>query len=301
MPAPLFVGSGVALVTPFREDGIDEAVLRDVVRFQIREGTDALVVNGSTGEAATMSPAEQRRAIEVVVEETNGRIPVIAGCGGSDTAVVAKLARAAREVGADALLVSAPPYNKPPQSGLVAHFRVVLAAGDLPLIVYNVPSRTACNLLPATIEEIAADPRVVGVKEASGNIVQVAELARRLGERLTLYSGNDDQVVALLALGGKGVISVLGNIAPASVSRMVHRFLDGDLEGARALQLGFLPLIAALFSEPNPIPIKTAMRAIGFPVGATRLPLVPMSEAGRGELLARMREMEIGEPEGAHA
>ena len=301
MPAPLFIGSGVALVMPFGEDGIEETVLRDIVRFQIREGTDALVVNGSTGEAAAMSPVEQRRAVEVVVEEANGKIPVIAGCGGSDTAVVAKLARAAREVGADALLVSAPPYNKPPQAGLVAHFRAVLAAGDLPLIVYNVPSRTACNLLPATIEEIAADPRVVGVKEASGNIVQVAELARRLGERLTLYSGNDDQVVALLALGGKGVISVLGNIAPALVSRMVHRFLAGDLAEARALQLGFLPLIAALFSEPNPIPIKAAMSAIGFPVGAMRLPLVPMTEPGRRELLARMREMEIVEPEGAHA
>jgi 4-hydroxy-tetrahydrodipicolinate synthase len=301
MPAPLFVGSGVALVMPFGERGIDEAVLRDLVNFHLREGTDALVVNGSTGEASTMSPAEQRRAVEVVVEETAGRIPVIAGAGGCDTAVVSELVRGAREAGADALLVSPPPYNKPPQAGLVAHYRAVLEAGDLPLILYNVPSRTSCNVLPATVEEIASDPRVIGVKEASGDIVQVAELARRVGDRLSLYSGNDDQVVPLLALGGKGVISVLGNIAPAAVSRMVHRFLAGDIEEARRLQLGFLPLIQALFREPNPIPVKAAVETLGFAVGPTRLPLVPITDPARRELLARMNDLGISELAGAHA
>lgn len=301
MSVPLFVGSGVALVMPFGERGIDESVLREMVRFHLREGTNALVVNGSTGEAATMSPAEQRRAVAVVVEAAAGRIPVIAGAGGSDTAVVSGLVRSAREAGADAVLVSPPPYNKPPQAGLVAHYRAVLDAGDLPLIIYNVPSRTACNLLPATVEEIASDPRVVGVKEASGDIVQVAELARRLGDRLALYSGNDDQVVPLLALGGKGVISVLANIAPGEVSRMVHRFLAGDIAEARRLQLSFLPLIAALFREANPIPVKAAVEAIGFAVGTTRLPLVPITEPARRELLERMRELGITALEGAHA
>jgi 4-hydroxy-tetrahydrodipicolinate synthase len=286
---------------PFGERGIDEAVLRDLVNFHLREGTDALVVNGSTGEASTMSPAEQRRAVEVVVEETAGRIPVIAGAGGCDTAVVSELVRGAREAGADALLVSPPPYNKPPQAGLVAHYRAVLEVGDLPLIVYNVPSRTSCNLLPATVEEIASDPRVIGVKEASGDIVQVAELARRVGDRLSLYSGNDDQVVPLLALGGKGVISVLGNIAPAAVSRMVHRFLAGDLEEARRLQLGFLPLIQALFREPNPIPIKAAVETLGFAVGPTRLPLIPITEPARRELLQRMNDLGISALAGANA
>jgi 4-hydroxy-tetrahydrodipicolinate synthase len=300
MPAPLFVGSGVALVMPFGEHGIDEAVLRDLVHFHLREGTDALVVNGSTGEASTMSPAEQRRAVEIVVEEAAGRIPVIAGAGGCDTAVVSQLVRGAREAGADALLVSPPPYNKPPQAGLVAHYRAVLEAGDLPLILYNVPARTSCNLLPATVEEIASDPRVIGVKEASGDIVQVAELARRVGDRLSLYSGNDDQVVPLLALGGKGVISVLGNIAPAAVSRMVHRFLAGDVEEARRLQLGFLPLIQALFREPNPIPIKAAVETLGFAVGPTRLPLIPITEPARRELLERMNDLGISALAGAH-
>lgn len=301
MSAPLFVGSGVALIMPFGERGIDEVVLRELVQFHLREGTDALVVNGSTGEAATMSPAEQRRAVEVVVDEVRGRIPVVAGAGGSDTAVVADLVRAAREAGADALLVSPPPYNKPPQAGIVAHYRAVLDAGDLPLIIYNIPARTACNVLPPTVEEIAEDPRVIGVKEACGDIVQVAELARRVGDRLALYSGNDDQVIAMLALGGKGVISVLGNIAPAAVSRMVHRFLAGDLDEARRVQLAFLPLIATLFREPNPIPIKAAVESLGFAVGSTRLPLIPITEPTRRELLERMREMGITALEGANA
>ncbi|HLM68221.1 MAG TPA: dihydrodipicolinate synthase family protein, partial [Longimicrobium sp.] len=204
----LFAGSGVALVTPFGADGgMDEGVLRELVRFHLREGTDALVVNGSTGEASAMSADEQRRAVEVVADEVRAgdrRIPVVAGCGGSDTAAVARLASAARAAGADALLVAPPPYNKPPQRGIVAHFRAVMDAGDLPTIVYNVPGRTACNILPETVEEMAADERVVGIKEASGDIVQVAEIARRVGDRVDLYSGNDDQVVPLMSLGGKG-------------------------------------------------------------------------------------------------
>lgn len=291
---PLFRGSGVALVTPFDESGgLAEGVLRELVRFHLQEGTDALVVNGSTGEAAAMTPAEHRRVVEVVVAEAAGAVPVVAGVGGSGTAAVAELARAARAAGADALLLAPPPYNKPTQRGMAEHFRAVLDAGDLPLIAYNVPGRTACNLLPETVEEIASDARVVGVKEASGDISQVAELARRVGDRVAIYSGNDDQVVPLLALGGMGVISVLANVAPAATSRMAHAYLEGEVEEARRAQLRLLPLVSALFREPNPIPVKAAVAMLGFRVGPVRLPLTPALEETRRELRERMRELEL--------
>jgi 4-hydroxy-tetrahydrodipicolinate synthase len=283
----LFTGSGVALVTPFGDDGgVNEAVLRKLVRFHLLAGTDALVVNGSTGEATTMSPDEQLQAARVVVDEAGGRIPVVVGCGGSDTAAVSRLAANARAAGADAVLVSPPPYNKPPQRGIVAHYRRVMDAADLPCIVYNVPGRTACNILPETMETLAEDPRVVGVKEASGDIVQVAELCRRLADRVAVYSGNDDQVVPLMSLGGVGVISVLANVAPADTSRMAKAFLAGDVAEARRLQLGLLPLIAALFREPNPMPVKAAVRLLGFDVGPLRLPLVDPTDA----VMAEVRE-----------
>jgi 4-hydroxy-tetrahydrodipicolinate synthase len=278
-------------VTPFGPNGLEEACLNDLVRFHLQERTDALVVNGSTGEAAAMSPDEQRRVTEVVVSATSGQIPVIVGVGGSDTAVVRDLARNAREAGATGLLVSPPPYSKPPQRGIIAHFRAVMDAADLPTIIYNVPGRTACNVLPETMEELASDLRVVGVKEASGDIAQVAEVARRIGDRVALYSGNDDQALAVLALGGAGVISVLGNVAPADTSQLVHSFLEGHIEEARELQLRYLPLIAALFAESNPIVVKAAVRALGFPVGDVRLPLVPASDPVRRTLLEVMRSL----------
>jgi len=286
----LFTGSGVALVTPFHADGgVNEAVLRELVRFHMREGTDALVVNGSTGEASTMSPDEQLQAARVVVDEAGKRLPVIVGCGGSDTAAVSALAASARAAGADAVLVSPPPYNKPPQRGIVAHYRRVMDAADLPCIVYNVPGRTACNILPETVETLAEDPRVVGVKEASGDIAQVAELCRRVADRLAVYSGNDDQVVPLMALGGVGVISVLANVAPADTARMAKAFLEGDVAEARRLQLGLLPLIGALFREPNPMPVKAGVRLLGFDVGPLRLPLVDSTDAVMAELREAMR------------
>lgn len=293
MDTPIFTGSGVALVTPFRAGGVDEEVLRELVRFQLREGTDALVVNGSTGEATTMSPEEQRRALETVVDEAGGRIPVIGGAGGSDTAAVARLARATREAGADALLLSPPPYNKPTQQGIVAHYRAVMDAADLPTIVYNVPGRTACNILPATVETLAEDPRVAGVKEASGDISQIAELARRLRDRVAIYSGNDDQVVPVLSLGGVGVISVLANVAPALTSRMVHAFLEGSVAEARDLQLRFLPLVAALFREPNPVPVKAAVAMLGFATGELRLPLLGASPAVMEELQRALDDLGV--------
>ncbi len=294
MQTPLFVGSGVALVMPFAADGINEDVLRELVRFHLREGTDALVVNGSTGEATTMSPEEQRRALETVVDEAGGNLPVIAGAGGSDTAAVARLAAAAREAGADGLLLSPPPYNKPTQQGIVAHFRRVMDAADLPTVVYNVPGRTACNILPATVETLAEDPRVVGVKEASGDISQVAELARRLADRVAIYSGNDDQVVPLMALGGQGVISVLANVAPADTSRMARAYLAGQVEEARRIQLRYLPLVAALFREPNPVPVKMAVSMLGFATGEVRLPLLGASPEVREELEREMLALGLG-------
>ena len=294
MRDPRFTGSGVALVTPFDDSGVNEKVLRDLVRFHLREGTDALVVCGSTGEAATMSPEEQRTAIEVVVSECGGRVPVIAGCGGSDTRRVVELAVQAREAGADGLLVSAPPYNKPTQDGLITHYRLVLEEADLPVIVYNVPSRAGVNILPETIAELARDERVIGVKEASGDIAQVADLARLVGDRVAIWSGNDDQIVPLLSLGGRGVISVVANVAPAETSRMVHHFMDGDVERAMSLQLRYLPLIRALFAEPNPIPVKAAVEWLGFEVGPLRLPLTPPKPATCERLFEAMREIGLG-------
>lgn len=294
-----FVGSGVALVMPFTSGGIDEEVLRELVRFHLREGTDALVVNGSTGEASTMSPEEQRRAVEVVVAEVGGRVPVVAGAGGSDTAAVRRLARAGREAGADLLLLSPPPYNKPTQAGIVAHFRAVMDEADLPTIVYNVPGRTACNILPETVERMVdEDARVVAVKEASGDISQIAELARRVADRVAIYSGNDDQVVPVLSLGGMGVISVMANVVPAETSRMAKAFLEGDVAESRRLQFRLLPLVAALFREPNPIPVKAGVRALGFAVGELRLPLTEPSSAVREELLAAMRALDLPVKEG---
>ncbi|MEX2569690.1 MAG: 4-hydroxy-tetrahydrodipicolinate synthase [Gemmatimonadota bacterium] len=299
MNNPLFRGAGVALVTPFEDGGgLNEAVLRELVEFQVGEGVDALVVCGSTGEAATMSPAEQARVVEVAADALGGRIPLVAGVGGTDTAAVARLARAAEDAGADALLASPPPYNKPTQRGMLAHFRAVLEAGDLPMIVYNVPGRTACNVLPETIEELASDSRVIGVKEASGDVSQIAELARRLADRIAIYSGNDDQVLPILAFGGVGVISVLANLVPSDVSRMAYAFLEGDLNEARAIQFRYLQVVQTLFQEPNPVPVKAGVRALGFDAGEVRLPLTPLTDETMRILHERMRAAGIAMPAG---
>jgi 4-hydroxy-tetrahydrodipicolinate synthase len=293
MADPRFVGSGVAIVTPFDQKGVNRRVLEQLVAFHVREGTDALIVCGSTGEAAAMSAEEQCAAVEIVVSAAAGKVPVIAGCGGTDTAQVARLARQARGAGADGLLLSAPPYNKPPQRGLIRHFQMVMAAGQLPAIIYNVPGRTSVNILPATIEKLAADDRVIGVKEACGDISQIAELARLVGDRLSIWSGNDDQIVPIMALGGKGVISVLANVAPKETSRLAHAFLEGDVATARTLQLRYLPLINALFAESNPIPVKTAVGWLGFDVGPLRPPLVEIDGAVRERLQKALSEAGI--------
>jgi 4-hydroxy-tetrahydrodipicolinate synthase len=295
MANPRFDGSGVALVTPFDEMGVNEVVLAELVRFHQESGTDALVVCGSTGEAAAMTPEEQRRAVAAVVEANDGRLPVIAGCGGADTRQVQRLAAQAREAGADAVLLSAPPYSKPPQRGLMAHFQAVMDAADLPAVIYNVPGRAAVNILPETIAELAsADSRVIGVKEASGDIVQIGELARLAAGRFAIWSGNDDQVVPVLALGGRGVITVAGNVAPREMARMVHSFLVGRTQEAAALQLQLLPLIGALFADSNPIPVKAALRRLGFHVGAVRLPLVPPLPEVQERVAAEMAALGLG-------
>lgn len=293
MADPRFDGSGVALVTPFDAHGVAERPLRELVRFHHDNGTDALIVCGSTGEAAAMTPDEQRTTVGIVVDENAHRLPVIVGCGGSDTRTVAKLAAQACAAGADGLLLSAPPYSRPPQRALVDHFRAVLDAGDLPAILYNVPGRAAVNILPATAMQVAEDARVIGVKEASGDITQIAELARLAGERLLLWSGNDDQVVPLMALGGRGVISVLANVAPAPTARMAHAFLDGDIASARRLQLDMLPAIAALFAESNPIPVKAGVRWLGFDVGSPRAPLTDVDPAILERLIGALRAIGI--------
>jgi 4-hydroxy-tetrahydrodipicolinate synthase len=285
MREPLFRGSGVALVTPFDDAGVNESALRSLVRFQVREGTSALIVCGSTGEAATMTPEEQTTAVEAVVDEAAGAVPVVVGCGGSDTAAVARLARSAREAGADAVLLSAPPYNKPPQRGLVTHFRAVMDAADLPAILYNVPGRTGVPIHPQTVRELAEDERVVGVKEACGDLSLIADLAAMVGDRLTIWSGNDDQILPVLSLGGQGVISVLANVAPRDTSRMVEAYLEGDTATATDLQLRYLPLIRALFAVSNPIPVKTLVGWLGFEAGPVRLPLVPLTSTERDRLI----------------
>jgi 4-hydroxy-tetrahydrodipicolinate synthase len=290
MADPRFTGSGVALVTPFDDRGVNERALSALVEFHLQEGTDALIVCGSTGEAAAMSAEEQRVAAEVVVAAAGGRIPVIAGCGGSDTRQVSRLAEQAGAAGADAILASAPPYNKPPQRGLLAHFRAILEAVDLPLIVYNVPSRAAVNILPETIAELALDARVIGVKEACGDLSQVAELARLVGGQLHIWSGNDDQTVPIMALGGVGVISVLANVAPADTHALAAAFLAGDIAEARRLQLHYLPLIRELFAEPNPIPVKQAVAMLGFETGPLRLPLTASAPAVLARLERTLRE-----------
>lgn len=285
----LFRGSGVALVTPFDDAGVNEDALRSLVRFHVEEGTDALIVCGSTGEAAAMTPEEQAQAVEVVAGEVGGRIPVVAGCGGSDTAAVSRLAEGARQAGADALLLSAPPYNKPPQRGIIAHFRAVMDAGGLPAILYNVPGRTAVGISPETIAQLADDDRVIGVKEACGDLSQVADLAAAIDGRIPIWSGNDDQVLPIMSLGGQGVISVLGNVAPRATSRMAHAYLDGDTDTATELQLRYLPLIRALFAVSNPIPVKALTGWLGFDVGPVRLPLVPLQPEERERLIDAAR------------
>jgi len=287
----LFKGSGVALVTPFNEDGrVNFKKLEELLNWHVEEGTDAVIICGTTGESSTLTDEEKKEVIKFTVEVINKRIPVIAGTGSNDTAHSIELSQYADKVGADALLVITPYYNKTTQKGLIEHFTAIANSVNIPMILYNVPSRTGINLLPKTLYELSKHPNIRGVKEASGNISQVAEIARLLPEDFFIYSGNDDQIVPLMALGGVGVISVVANIAPRDTHDLVQKFLDGDIKGSLELQLRMKPLIDALFIEVNPIPVKTAMNLMGFNVGKLRLPLIDMEDKNLEILKAELRD-----------
>ena len=290
MKKPVFVGAATAIVTPLNENGIDFEQFGRLIDWQIEEGINAIVAVGTTGEGSTLTDAEHKEAIRFCVERVAGRVPVIAGTGSNDAAYAIDLTKYACEVGADAMLLVTPYYNKATQKGLIATFTAIADASTKPCILYNVPSRTGCNLLPATMAELAKHPNIVGIKEACGNISQVAELCALVGDEVAVYSGNDDQIVPMLSLGAKGVISVLSNLMPKATSKMCTDYMSGNTEAARRAQLDLLPLINALFCEVNPIPVKAAMAAMGYCDNYVRLPLTVMEDAHEQTLLALMRE-----------
>ncbi|WP_114108475.1 4-hydroxy-tetrahydrodipicolinate synthase [Clostridioides difficile] len=276
----IFKGSAVALVTPFTKDNkVDFDKLGELVEYQISNGTDAIVSCGTTGEANTMTDEEQLATIKYVVEKVNKRVPVIAGSGSNDTMHSVNLSQEAEKLGVDALLIITPYYNKANKAGLKRHFETIANSVKLPIILYNVPGRTCVNISPSLIVELAKIDNIVAVKEASGDLGQVAEIASLVPDDFAIYSGNDDTILPLLSLGGQGVISVLANVCPQETHDLVAKFFEGDIEGSRKLQLGMDALIAALFIEVNPIPVKTAMNLLGFNVGDLRLPLAEMDPA----------------------
>ena len=288
----IFRGTGTALVTPMHEDGtIHYEKLEELLEFQIRGGTDAIIICGTTGETATMTGEEHLETIRFAVEKVNGRIPVIAGTGSNCTRTAVRISAEAARMGVDGLLLVTPFYNKATQNGLAAHFTAIAeAAPDTPVILYNVPSRTGCNILPATVAGLVKNVKnIVGLKAASGNISQIADAVAACGKELDLYSGNDDQIVPIMALGGIGVISVLSNVAPKETHEMTAKMLSGDLAGARDLQIRFLPLIRALFCEVNPIPVKAALNMMGMEVGPVRLPLTELEEGHKEQLRAALQ------------
>ncbi len=286
---PIFRGAATALVTPLTENGIDFEQFGRLVDWQIEEGINGLVVCGTTGEASTLTDQEHRDAIEFVVKRAAGRVPVIAGTGSNDTAYAIELTQFACEVGADACLVVTPYYNKATQNGLVAMYQAIAAVSTKPIIAYNVPGRTGCNILPSTYAKLAEIPNLAAIKEANGNISSVVETRALVGDRMTIYSGNDDQIVPILAMGGQGVISVLSNVLPRQTVELCNKFFAGDVAGAAQMQCDLLELTNALFCEVNPIPAKAAMAAMGFCEDYLRLPLTPMEDKNRQRLLTAMR------------
>ena len=290
MKKPVFTGAAVALITPMHQDGsIHYDALRQIIENQIARGTDAIVICGTTGECSTMTDQEQLATIKFAVDTVAHRVPVVAGAGSNDTAHGCALAAGAAACGADALLMVTPYYNKTSQAGLVAHFTAMAEAGGIPVILYNVPSRTGVNIKPETAKKLSEHPLVNGIKEASGNIAQVAQIAALCGDDLNIYSGNDDQVVPLLSLGGKGVISVVSNIAPTLVHDCCKAWFDGDTAEARRLQLEMLPLSDAMFCDVNPIPVKYAMNLLGWEAGKCRLPLVEPGDAQKAKIEQTLR------------
>ena len=293
MKNTVFVGAATAIVTPLTKDGIDYEQFGRLIDWQIENGIDAIVAVGTTGEGSTLNDEEHKEAIKFCVERVGGRVPVIAGTGSNDTAYAIELTKYACSVGADAMLLVTPYYNKATQRGLIESFTAIADASDKPCILYNVPSRTGCNLTPASAAILATHPNIVAIKEASGNISQIAELARLVRGKMDIYSGNDDQIIPVLSLGGKGVISVLSNIMPKETSEMCKRYMRGDVEGALDMQLELLPLVDALFSEVNPIPVKAAVAKMGFCENYLRLPLTTMDPEKEKILFSLMKEQNL--------
>ncbi|MCT8977307.1 4-hydroxy-tetrahydrodipicolinate synthase [Clostridium sp. CX1] len=284
----LFKGSGVAIITPFNDQGVDFKKLEELLEWHIKSSTDAIIICGTTGEASTMSEQERKETIKFTVDVVKKRIPVIAGTGTNNTAASINMSKWAESIGVDGLLVITPYYNKTTQKGLIEHFKAIATSVKTPIIIYNVPGRTGMNILPKTLKELCAFDNIIAIKEASGNISQIAEIKALCGDRLDIYSGNDDQIIPILSLGGAGVISVLANIIPKDVHDLCELYLSGKVKEGLKVQLDSLALTNALFIETNPIPVKTAMNLMGMEVGHLRLPLCDMSD---GNLEVLKKEM----------
>ena len=291
----IFKGAGVAIVTPMKENGeVNYEKFAEMIEFQIANGTDAIIVCGTTGESSTLTHEEHLDVIKYCTEKVAGRIPVVAGTGSNCTETAVYLSKEAEKYGVDGLLLVSPYYNKATQNGLYTHFKTIAESVKLPIILYNVPSRTGCNILPDTVIRLCHDvENIVGVKEASGNLSQIARLAAKAKGTVDIYSGNDDQIVPILSLGGKGVISVLSNVAPKETHEICAKYFEGDVEGSRDLQLRAMDLCDALFCEVNPIPVKMALNLMGMEAGSLRLPLTEMEEANAAKLEKAMREFGI--------
>lgn len=291
MKQDTLAGCGTALVTPFRADGsLDEATFRALVEWQVEEGVDFLVPGGSTGEAATLSFEEHVRIVALCAEQTDGRVPVVAGAGGNDTAKAITMSRAVTEVGATHLMHVSPAYNRPPQRGLVAHFRAIADAVDRPVLLYNVPGRTSSNMEASTTLTLAEHANIIGVKEASGDLGQIGEIIRGRPEDFSVLSGDDSLTLAVMALGGEGIVSVVSNAVPAQMSALTRAMASDDVEAARRMHFTLTPLMRAAFVESNPIPIKAALYQLGKAAGTVRLPLVPMADAHIDTLRAALHE-----------
>ena len=293
MKNTIFTGAATAMITPFKNGGVDYEAIEKIIEWQIAQGIDAIVAVGTTGEGPTLTDEEHKAVIKFCVEKVAGRVPVIAGTGSNDVAYAIELTKYACEVGADAMLLVTPYYNKATQNGLVAFFTAIADASTKPCILYNVPGRTSCGIAPQTYAKLAEHPNIVAVKEASGDLSLVAKIAHLCGDKLDIYSGNDDQIVPIMSLGGKGVISVLSHVLPKETSEICHNYLNGNTQKALEKQLEYLPLIDALFSEVNPIPVKAAMAAMGFCENSLRLPLTAMESAHAENLYACMRQADL--------
>ena len=290
MKKTIFTGSGVAIITPMNQDGtVNYEKIKEIIDFQIENGTDAIITCGTTGESATMSHKEHEEVMKFMIDYVNKRVPVIAGTGSNETYFAAELSQYAEKCGADALLLVTPYYNKTSQEGLIAHFNYIADRVNIPIILYNVPSSTGLNIQPATYKELCKHPNIVAAKEASGDISQVAKIALLCGDELDIYSGNDDQIVPILSLGGKGVISVLANVCPKETHQICEEFFNGNIEKSRELQLEYLDLINNLFCEVNPTPVKEAMNMMGMQVGDCRLPLVRPTDANQKKIFDSLK------------